>query len=163
MDIILKLTADKDTKNVDIKKIEYNTIQGKQEDITKYLVEIDPGKAKFTKNRYGQNIPLKVMLWRGHSIINTYVLRHMLAELGFITRINAEDFALSQEFADYMGVEALQAAGIKDIDKVKRKPYLNRLCSQNNAKLVQFFKEHDLYRMKKDVEINPEEEDDGLY
>lgn len=163
MDIILKLTADKDTKNVDIKKIEYDTIQGKQEDITKYLVEVDPGKKTWTKNRYGQNIPLKIMLWRGHGIINTYVLRRMLEELGFTKKINAEDFSLSQELADYLGAEALEAAGIKDIAKVKRKPYLNRLCSQNNGKLIQFFKERDLYRMKKDETVVPEDEDDGLF
>jgi len=162
MDIILKLTANK-TESVDVKKIEYDTIQGKQEDVTKYLVEIDPGKKNFTKNRYGQNIPLKVMLWRGKGIINTYVLRHMLAELKFIKKIDNENFEITQEFADYMGQQALEAAGITTIEKVKRKPYLNRLCSNNNSKVIQFFKERDLYRMKKEEVTAPEEEDDGLF
>lgn len=162
MDIILKLTANKDTKNVDINKIKYNTIQGVQEDIPKYLLKLDPGQNKYSKNRYGQNIPLEIMLWRGHGVINAYAVRKILEAHGFIQKVDDQNFSMSQILADYLGPDALAQAGIKNIDKFKRKPSLNALCSRNNNTLVEFIKSNNAYCMK----LNNEEEtdeDDGLF
>ena len=162
MDVILKLTANKDTKNVDIKKIEYDTIQGKKEDIPKYILKLDPGQNKYSKNRYGQNLDMDIMLWRGHGVINAYAIRKTLEAHKFIHKVDDQNYSMCQELADYLGPEALEQVGIKNIDKFKRKPNLNALCSYNNKTLVEFLKNHNAYRMK----IKGDEEtgeDDGLF
>lgn len=159
MDIIIKLTADKDVKKLDIKKTKVLTIEGEKEILKKYLVKLDPNQATHTKNRYGQLTPINVMLYPGKGVINAYLLRKMLETFGFIKTAKAGYFSLSPELVEYMGQEALTEAGVKDIENVPRKPVLNRLCSMNNDKLIQFFKEKDLYRMI----AKEEEEDDGLF
>ena len=164
MDIILRLVASR-SDDIDVKKIKYNTIQGEKEDITKYVVKLDPGeKPPYTKNRYGQNLSLDVMLWRGRGIINAYVIRKMLVEYGYLKDLGQKKaYAMSQELADFLGPEALEYAKIKDINKIPRKPNLNRLCSKYDSKLKEFLKLNNLYKMKIDDEKAPEEEDDGLF
>lgn len=161
MDIIVKLSSNKDTKNVDIKKIKYQTIQGEREDIPKYLLKIDPGQNKYCKNRYGQNIELELMIHRGQGVINAYVVKKMLEAHGFVSKVDDQNFSMSQILADYLGEEALTHAGIKNIDKFKRKPCLNGLCSSYNYTLVEFLKSQGAYCMK--VKDDEEEEDDGLF
>lgn len=160
MDIICKLTVDKDTKKLDIAKTKVYTIEGEKEILKKYLVKIDPGQAPHTKNRHGQNIPINVMLYPGKGVINAYLLRKMLETYGIVQKVDNINFSMSPEFAQYLGPEALQSAGINDISKFKRKPNLNRLCSLYNARVIQFFKEQDLYKM---VAKEEDEEDDGLF
>lgn len=162
MDIILRLSTNKDTKNVDIKKIEYDTILGKKEDVPKYLLTIDPGQKNFTKNRYGQNLPVEIMLWRGHGVINAYIIRKILEAHKFIHKLDDQNFSMCQELADYLGREALEAAGITNIDKFKRKPNLNRLCSLYNNTLIEFLHIKDAYCMKLKNDEG-EVEDDGLF
>ena len=125
MDIIIKLTASKDTKRTDINKIEYNTITGAQEDIPKYLVKMDPGQAPHTKNRYGQNIPLELMLWRGHGIVNAYIIRKMLETYKYVSN-NKDIYTLTPELTEFLGADALEEAGITDVTKVKRVPNMKR-------------------------------------
>ena len=163
MDIILKLSASK-ADNIDVKKITYQTIQGKKEDITKYIVKVDPGSKQYTKNRYGQNMDIDLLLWRGHKIINAFVARNLLTEYGYLTDLGQKkSFAMSPELAEFLGEEALEYAGIKDIEKVPRKPNLNKLCSKYEGKLIEFIKAHGLFKMKLEEEKAPEEEDDGLF
>lgn len=160
MDIIMKLTADKDTKKTDVTKVTVKTIEGEKEILKKYLVKMDPGQAQHTKNRQGQNVPINVMLYPGHGIINAYLLRKMLETSKLVRQENKDIYSISPDLVNYLGQEALDNAGITDIDKVKRKPYLNKLCSMNNSKLIQMFKELDLYKM---VVAEEKEEDDGLF
>jgi len=165
MDIILKLTANKDTKNVDIKKIKYDTILGEREDIPKYILTLDPGQNKYSKNRYGQNLPVDIMLWRGHGVINAYIIRKMLEAHKFIHKVDNENFSMTPQLAEYLGQEALENAGIKNIEKFKRKPSLNKLCSLYNNTLIEFFKSDAVkaYCMKIKGAEEVEEEDDGLF
>lgn len=160
MDIICRLTADKDTKKIDITKTKVHTIEGEKEILKKYLIKVDPGQAAHTKNRHGQNIPINIMLYPGHGIINAYIIRKMLETYKLVNKVDSINYSMSPEFAEYMGQEALEQAGITDINKFKRKPSLNRLCSLNNAKMIQYFKEHDMYKM---VAKEEDEEDDGLF
>lgn len=158
MDIIVKLTASKDTKRTDINKVDVNTIAGSQQDIPKYCVKIDPGQAAHTKNRHGQNIPLEVMLHRGKGIVNAYVIRQILEARKYVTNVK-DIYTLTPEFVEFIGQEALDEAGIKDVNKVKRVPYMNRICSQNDVRIIEWLIDKDQYKMR----LDDEEEDDGFY
>ena len=160
MDIIVKLTADKDTKKTDIKKTVITTIEGDKEILKKYLVKLDPGQANHTKNRHGNNIPVNVMIYPGKGIINAYILRKMLEAYKYIKKVGDRNFSLSPEFVEFMGPEKLEAAGITDVEKVPRKPNLNKLCSLYNTDIERFFRERGKLRMVVEEE---EEEDDGLF
>lgn len=158
MDIIVKLTASKDTKRTDINKVKFNTLQGEQEDIPKYVVKIDPGQAAHTKNRHGQNLAVDVMLWRGKGIVNAYMVRRMLEAYKLVS--NEKDmYALSPELVEFLGPDALEQAGITDVNKVKRSPTMNKLCSYNADRIVEWFKAKDIYKMK----VGVTDVDDGLY
>lgn len=159
MDIIIKLTADKDTRKLDITKTKVLTIEGEKEIIKKYLVKMDPDQAAHTKNRYGQLTPINVMLYPGKGVINAYLLRKMLETFGFIKGAKAGYYSLSPELIEYLGQEALDKAGVKSVESVPRKPTLNKLCSMNNDTLIQFFKEQEMYKMI----AKEDEEDDGLF
>lgn len=159
MDIIIKLTADKDTKKIDIKKTKVLTIEGEKEILKKYLVKLDPDQATHTKNRYGQRTPINVMLYPGKGVINAYLLRKMLETYKFVTPLTQGNFALSPALVEYLGQEKLDEAGVKDVNKVPRKPTLNKLCSLNNDTLIQLFKENNMYKMI----AEEEEDDDGLF
>ena len=159
MDIIIKLTANKDTRKVDIKKTVVKTIEGEKEIIKKYFVTMDPNQANHTKNRYGQNIPINVMLYPGKGVINAYILRQLLESHKFIKKLDSQNFSISPEFAEYMGKEKLDQVGIEDIEKVPRKPNLNTLCSLNNAEIERFLRERDCMK----VVVEEEEDDDGLF
>jgi hypothetical protein len=141
-----------------INKIEYNTITGAQEDIPKYLVKMDPGQAPHTKNRYGQNIPLELMLWRGHGIVNAYIIRKMLETYKYVSN-NKDIYTLTPELTEFLGADALEEAGITDVTKVKRVPNMNRLCSLNSSRLMDWFKSNDIFKMK----VGETEVDDGFY
>lgn len=158
MDIIVKLTASKDTKRTDINKVKFNTLQGEQEDIPKYVVKLDPGQAAHTKNRHGQNLAVDVMLWRGKGIVNAYMVRRMLEAYKLVS--NEKDmYALSPELVEFLGPDALDQAGITDVNKVKRSPTMNKLCSYNADRIVEWFKAKDIYKMK----VGVTDVDDGLY
>ena len=158
MDIIIKLTASKDTKRTDINKVKFNTLQGEQEDIPKYVVKLDPGQAAHTKNRHGQNLAVDVMLWRGKGIVNAYMVRRMLEAYKLVS--NEKDmYALSPELVEFLGPDALEQAGITDVNKVKRSPTMNKLCSYNADRIVEWFKAKDIYKMK----VGVTDVDDGLY
>lgn len=160
MDIIVKLTADKDTRKTDINKVTVTTIEGKQDVIKKYLVKLDPGQATHTKNRHGQLTPLNVMLYPGHGVINAYLLRKMLEAYGLLDNYGSDLYNISPELVEYLGPEALEKAGITKLEKVKRKPYINKLCSLYNKEIIQMLKERDLYHM---IVKEEAEEDDGLF
>lgn len=158
MDIIVKLTASKDTKRTDINKVKFNTLQGEQEDIPKYVVKIDPGQAAHTKNRHGQNLAVDVMLWRGKGIVNAYMVRRMLEAYKLVS--NEKDiYTLSPELVEFLGPNALEQAGITDVNKVKRSPTMNKLCSYNADRIIEWFKAKDIYKMK----VGVTDVDDGLY
>ncbi len=158
MDIIVKLTASKDTKRTDINKVKFNTLQGEQEDIPKYVVKIDPGQAAHTKNRHGQNLAVDVMLWRGKGIVNAYMVRRMLEAYKLVS--NEKDmYALSPELVEFLGPDALEQAGITDVNKVKRSPTMNKLCSYNADRIIEWFKAKGIYKMK----VGVTDVDDGLY
>ena len=159
MDIIIKLTANKDTRKVDIKKTVVKTIEGEKEIIKKYFVTMDPNQANHTKNRYGQNIPINVMLYPGKGVINAYILRQLLESHKFIKKLDSQNFSISPEFAEYMGKEKLDQVGIEDIEKVPRKPNLNTLCSLNNAEIERFLRERNCMK----IVVEEEEDDDGLF
>ena len=159
MDIIIKLTANKDTRKVDIKKTVVKTIEGEKEIIKKYFVTMDPNQANHTKNRYGQNIPINVMLYPGKGVINAYILRQLLESHKFIKKLDSQNFSISPEFAEYMGKEKLDQVGIDDIEKVPRKPNINTLCSLNNAEIERLLRERDCMK----VVVEEEEDDDGLF
>jgi hypothetical protein len=120
---------------------------------------MDPDQAAHTKNRYGQLTPINVMLYPGKGVINAYLLRKMLETFGFIKGAKAGYYSLSPELIEYLGQEALDKAGVKNVESVPRKPTLNKLCSMNNDTLIQFFKEQEMYKMI----AKEDEEDDGLF
>jgi hypothetical protein len=98
------------------------------------------------------------MLWRGKGIVNSFVVRKMLEIHNYVS--NSKDvYSLTPELVEYLGPEAIENAGIKDVNSVKRVPFMNRLCSQNCSKLIEMFKKNDQYKMK----VGETEVDDGFY
>lgn len=158
MEIIIKLVKSTDSKRTELKKVTIKTIDGEQEVQTRYITKLYPGQAQYTKNRFGQDIPVEILVKPGKYVINTYTIKNILEMNKCIKKVGKETWSMSDELASFLGPDV-----ITDDINIKEIPVktFNTICSYNVGKLVMFAKQNGIYSVT--VGEADKDPDDGLF
>ena len=156
MEIIVKLVKSTDSKRTELKKVKVMTIDGEQEVQTRYITKLYPGQVQYTKNRFGQDIPVEILVKPGKYVINAFTIKNVLEMNKCIKMLDKDTWTMCDDLATYLGPDVL-----KDLDPKALSPRdVNIICSNNTGKLVKYAKDREIYKVTVGEAKEP---DDGLY
>ena len=114
----------------------------------KYLLTLDVSSEMHKcKGRFGRLPSIDVLIKYGKQTFNAHTLREMLVGLGFVSESSGYYIVLDDKLSFY------------NKGKKLRRPEINKLVSQNEEEIKNFFKERDLYKVSFDHEG---EDEDGF-
>ena len=157
MDIITKVVKSTDSKRNELKKVKIKTLDGVKEIQTRYITVLYPGQANHTKNRFGQTVPVELLVVPGKKILNGYTIRNVLELQGCIKKIETGVYSMSEDLASVLGPDIIGEYPLNNIPERN----INSICTEYTAQLVGYLKENEMYSpVAKGVEIV---KDDGFY
>jgi len=156
MEIIAKLVKCTDSKRTELKKVKIKTLDGVKEVQTRYITTIYPGQANHTKNRFGQTVPVEILVAPGRKILNGFTIKNVLELQGCIKKLEGSMWAISDDLVAFLGDDVLANINTKNVSDEE----VNSLCSQNAGKLVFYMQDREIYSpVAKGVEVV---KDDGF-
>lgn len=157
MEIIAKVVKSTDSKRNELKKVKIKTLDGVKEIQTRYFTVLYPGQANHTKNRFGQTIPIELLVVPGKKILNGYTIKNVLELQGCIKKIESGIYSMSEDLAAVLGPDILGDLSLSSIPERN----INSICTECTAQLVGYLKANEMYSpVAKGVEIV---KDDGFY